>query len=263
LPTAPGWPGSPAGSRSGPCRARPKKTTPCSVSAVSFDAPACLSRHTPGGGVRYSPAPPDPGRHARQAFGSSHMASRREQEIDHILRRAGFGATQEEVDSYARLAFGGPTFALGRLLSYKQIPDDVDEKIGKPGYVAITATGEFLPTANIAHARQRWLFRMVHSDRPLQEKMALFWHNHFVTAYTKIQGDFGATEATRMLAAKPKEDPGGVKGQLELFREYALGNFRDLLVAVAQDPAMLVWLDGRTNFRGQPPENFARGVGGP
>jgi uncharacterized protein (DUF1800 family) len=186
------------------------------------------------------------------------MASRREQEIDHILRRAGFGATQEEIDSYARLAFGGPTFALGRLLSYKQIPDDVDEKIGKSGYVAITATGAFLPTANIAHARQRWLFRMVHSDRSLQEKMALFWHNHFATAYTKIAGDVGATEATRMLAAKPAEDPGVVKGQLELFREYALGNFRDLLVAVAQDPAMLVWLDGRTNFRRQPQENFAR-----
>ena len=47
-------------------------------------------------------------------------------------------------------------------------------------------------------------------------------------------------------------------GQLELFREHALGNFRDLLVAVAKDPAMLVWLDGRTNVRAQPQENFAR-----
>jgi uncharacterized protein (DUF1800 family) len=187
------------------------------------------------------------------------MASRREQEIDHILRRAGFGATQEEVDSYARLAFGGPTFALSRLLSYKQIPDNVDDQIGKPGYVGITARGEFLPTANIADARQRWLFRLVHTQRPLQEKMALFWHNHFATAYTKIASELNnATEATRMLAAKPSEDPGGVKGQLELFRERALGNFRDLLVAVAQDPAMLVWLDGRSNVRAQPQENFAR-----
>ena len=186
------------------------------------------------------------------------MASRREQEIDHILRRAGFGATQEEVDIYARLAFGGTTFALARLLSYKQIDDVVDDNIGKPGYVAITARGEFLPTANITDARQRWLFRMVHTERPLQEKMALFWHNHFATGYTKIAGELGATEATRVLAAKPSEDPGGVKGQLELFRECALGNFRDLLVAVAKDPAMLVWLDGRTNVRGQPQENFAR-----
>ena len=53
--------------------------------------------------------------------------------------------------------------------------------------------------------------------------------------------------ATRMLAAKPR-GPRPAKGQLELFREYALGNFRDLLIEVAKDPAMLVWLDGRTNF---------------
>ena len=186
------------------------------------------------------------------------MVSGREQEIDHILRRAGFGATQEEVDSYARLSFAGPTFALARLLNYTGIPDEVDGRIGTPGSVGITTRGPFQPAANITDARQRWLFRMVHTTRPLQEKMALFWHNHFATAYSKIAGTFGATEATRMLAAKPSEDPGSVKGQLELFREHALGNFRDLLVAVAQDPAMLVWLDGRSNIKGTPQENFAR-----
>jgi uncharacterized protein (DUF1800 family) len=99
---------------------------------------------------------------------------------------------------------------------------------------------------------------MLHSRRPLQEKMALFWHNHFATAYSKIAGEIGATEAARMLAAKPSEDPAGVEGQLELLREHALGNFRDLLVAIARDPAMLVWLDGRTNVRARPQENFAR-----
>ena len=164
------------------------------------------------------------------------MASRREQEIDHILRRAGFGATEEEVARYARVGFGGATLALSRLLSYQQIPDSVDELIGQPGYVGITARGAFQPTVNISDARQRWLFRLVHTERPLQEKMALFWHNHFATAFTKVSGELNAGEATRMLAAKPSEDPGGVKGQLELFREHALGNFRDLLVAVAQDP---------------------------
>jgi uncharacterized protein (DUF1800 family) len=187
------------------------------------------------------------------------MASRREQEIDHILRRAGFGATEEEVNSYARLGAGGSTLALLRLLSFDQIPDTVDDNIGRPGYVGITARGAFAPSGNITDARQRWLFRLVHTERPLQEKMALFWHNHFATGYSKISGELNdGTEATRMLAAKPAEDPGGVLGQLELFRERALGNFRDLLIAVAQDPAMLVWLDGRSNVRGQPQENFAR-----
>ena len=101
------------------------------------------------------------------------------------------------------------TSAVDRLLSFERFPDDVDAKIGTPGYVGVTAraAGGFQPLTNIDDARQRWLFRMVHSERPLQEKMALFWHNHFATAYTKIAGAFGAAEATRMLAAKPSEDP--------------------------------------------------------
>jgi uncharacterized protein (DUF1800 family) len=185
------------------------------------------------------------------------MAIGREQEIDHILRRAGFGATEEEVTAYARLAYGGPSLVLARLLNYKEIPDDVDAAIGRPGYVGITSR-QFSPSTNITDARQRWLFRLVHTNRPLQEKMALFWHNHFATAYSKVSGQFGAEQGTRYMAAKPEEDPGRVRGQLELFRQYALGNFRDLLVEIAKDEAMLIWLDGRTNFRLRPQENFAR-----
>src|SRR3954469_10563634 len=175
--------------------------------------------------------------------------------IEHLLRRAGFGAGQDEIDDYLELGYAA---AVQQLLHYDGVPDDVDALIGKSGYVSITARGEFLPRTVINDARQRWLFRMVHSKRPLQEKMALFWHNHFATAYTKIAGAAGAAEAARMLAAKPAEDPGAVKGQLEQLREHAMGNFRDLLVAIAQDPAMLFWLDGRTNVRAKPQENFAR-----
>ena len=175
--------------------------------------------------------------------------------IEHLLRRAGFGANQDEIDDYMDLGFGG---TVRRLLDYDTVPDDVDALIGKPGYVGITATGGFLPRTNIAHSRQRWLFRMVHTRRPLQEKMALFWHNHFATAYSKIAGAFGNDEGGRYMAAKPSEDPNQVKGQIELFREHALGNFRDLLTAVAKDTAMLVWLDGRVNIKGRPQENFAR-----
>jgi uncharacterized protein (DUF1800 family) len=101
---------------------------------------------------------------------------------------------------------------------------------------------------------------MLNTRRPLQEKMALFWHNHFATAYSKIAGRVGGPEATRMLAAKSSEHPGGQRGQLELFRDYALPNFRDLLVEVAKDQAMLVWLDGRVNTKARPQENFAREI---
>ncbi|MBA2304958.1 MAG: DUF1800 domain-containing protein [Acidobacteria bacterium] len=180
---------------------------------------------------------------------------RGEQSVEHLLRRAGFGASQEEVDFYLELGFSG---SVRRLVDYEDAPDDVDSLIGTPGYVAVTAVGGFAPATTIAHARQRWLFRMVHSQRPLQEKMTLFWHNHFATAYTKIAGAFNAAEGSRYMAAKPSEDPNGVKGQIEVFRDFALGNFRDLLVAMAKDVAMLVWLDGRTNVRNRPQENFAR-----
>ena len=177
------------------------------------------------------------------------MARGREQHIEHLLRRAAFGAVEEDVTRYAAIPFNA---AVDRLLSFERFPDNVDGKIGAPGYVGVTAraAGGFQPGTNIDDARQRWLFRMVHSQRPLQEKMALFWHNHFATAYSKINGAFGAADATRMLAAKPGEDPNGVVGQLELFRKFAVGNFRDLLTEVAKDPAMLVWLDGRLNVRG-------------
>ena len=100
---------------------------------------------------------------------------------------------------------------------------------------------------------------MVHSQRPLQEKMALFWHNHFATAYSKVAGTFGAMQGTKMMALKEGELP-GPQGQLETFRAHALGSFRDLLIEVAKDPAMLVWLDGRLNTRQRPQENFGREI---
>src|SRR6185503_18158450 len=65
-------------------------------------------------------------------------------------------------------------------------------------------------------------------------------------------------EATRYMAAKPSVDPGRVRGQLEMLRDNALGNFQNILVNIAKDTAMLYWLDGRTNFRAQPQENFGR-----
>jgi uncharacterized protein (DUF1800 family) len=90
--------------------------------------------------------------------------------------------------------------------------------------------------------------------------MTLFWHNHFATGYTKIAGTLGATEGARYMAAKASEDPGRVRGQIEMLRENALGNFRDILVNIAKDAAMLVWLDGRTNTRAKPQENFGREI---
>lgn len=180
---------------------------------------------------------------------------RRDSLTEHLLRRAGFGGTGEEIEWYASLGFRG---AVEQLLQYQRVPDDVDERIGTPGVARVTVRGTFLPGRNITDARQRWLFRMLHTNRPLQEKMALYWHQHFATAYGKISGAVGGEAAARLMAARPEEDPARMKGQLELLREHALGNFATLLLEITKDVAMLYWLDGRSNVRSRPQENFAR-----
>jgi uncharacterized protein (DUF1800 family) len=177
-------------------------------------------------------------------------------QVEHLLRRAAFGPTATDL---TRLANIPASVLTTQLLDYEFQPDEVDSKIGNADYVGITTRGQFSPNTSIEDARQRWLFRMVHSERPLQEKMTLFWHNHFATAYSKVAGVVGAVQATKMMALKAGELP-GPQGQIELFREQALGNFRNLLIEVAKDPAMVVWLDGRTNVRARPQENFAREV---
>jgi uncharacterized protein (DUF1800 family) len=176
--------------------------------------------------------------------------------LEHLLRRAGFGASTDDLALFDEVPIAT---VVDRLIDYESVPDDVDTYIRQSGFVGITTRGVFSPNTNIEDARQRWLFRMVHSQRPLQEKMALFWHNHFATAYSKVAGFAGAVQGTRMMAGKPGEVQ-GPPGQLELFRRFALGNFRDLLIEVAKDPAMLVWLDGRTNTRQRPQENFGREI---
>jgi uncharacterized protein (DUF1800 family) len=176
--------------------------------------------------------------------------------VAHLFRRAGFGLSTAEADRLATVR--SYRDLVDSLLVFDPAAVDVDRLIGTPGYVGVTSAGPFMPNSDIGHARQRWLFRLVHAAAPLREKMALIWHHHFATAWSKIRDEYGPADATRLMAAKPAEDPARQRGQVELFRDYALGNFRDLLIEVAKDPAMLVWLDGRTNTRTKPQENFGR-----
>ena len=182
--------------------------------------------------------------------------ARGDQPVDHLLRRAGFGAGVGELATYNGMSLDS---AIDSLLEFQRIPDDADTKIGQPDYVSVTTRGQFSPNTNIDDARQRWLFRMVHSRRPLQEKMSLFWHNHFGVGYSKVAGAFGALQGTKMMALKAGELP-GQRGHVELLRQMALGKFRELLLEVARDPAMIVFLDGRTNTRTNPQENFGREI---
>lgn len=179
--------------------------------------------------------------------------------LEHILRRLGFGASAADLNYWADTS---PTQLVTQLLNYESMPDNVDSKIGDPAYAGInTAAGRaFSPDTAINDTRQRWIFRMLHSQRPLEEKMALFWHNHFATAYSKVSGNTTAEHGARMMDGDPRNFGGNGRGQIHLFRQYATGNFRDLLIEVAKDPAMVIWLDGRTNTRTRPQENFGREI---
>ena len=106
--------------------------------------------------------------------------------IEHLLRRAGFGASDDEIDDYLELGFSG---TVQRLLHLRErarrcrCADWASPATSRSPRAASSCRGTV-----INDSRQRWLFRMIHSRRPLQEKMTLFWHNHFATAYTKIAG---------------------------------------------------------------------------
>jgi uncharacterized protein (DUF1800 family) len=177
-------------------------------------------------------------------------------EIDHLLRRAGFGVSSLDADIFRDMS---TTDAVDYLVDYEGRPDDVDARIGRPDHVQIATNDLFTPDIDIEDARQRWLFRMIHTRRPLQEKMTLFWHNHFATGYTKLAIDSGTIQGAKLLAHKAGT-LNGPQGQIELLRQYALGNFRNLLVEIAKDPAMVIWLDGKTNTKAKPQENFGREI---
>src|SRR5713101_4289679 len=139
--------------------------------------------------------------------------------LEHLLRRVGFGATSDDLAAIGNLSYSQ---AVDSLVNYDAIPDTVDDNIGKAGYVGTTSRGSFSPNTVVDDARQRWLFRMLHSQRPLQEKMALFWHNYFATGYSKVSGPVGGANGTRLMAGKASEDPQKQRGQIELFRDNAL-----------------------------------------
>jgi len=156
-------------------------------------------------------------------------------QIPHLLRRAGFGASPDELSFYQNLGVSG---ALDHLLNYESIDDS-----NLPAQPDITMELEKKPApGEVNNLVWWWVNRMINTPRPLEEKMALFWHNHFATAIYKVRSPF--------LMFK----------QNELLRSKGMGKFRDLLMGVSEDPAMLIWLDGARNRKGIANENYGREV---
>jgi uncharacterized protein (DUF1800 family) len=157
------------------------------------------------------------------------MALNALEKMAHLYRRAGFGATAAEL----RAAMDrGLDATLESLINYESVEEDVELKLAQ--------LNPPLDLSKLKDLQTWWLFRMLNTRRPLLEKMTFFWHNHFATAISKV------------------DDAGLMLQQNQVLRANALGNFRLMLINVARDPAMLIWLDGNLNRKGAPNENFAR-----
>ena len=196
------------------------------------------------------------------------------EEAAHLLRRAGFGGAPEEI---RRLHSLGREKAVESLLAVE--PIDSDRSL--PSWADMAATVEQrreqmmkvreaqrelrnLPeedrdkrTDEIKAIRQKnqkesrqqtlegtrwWFDRIMNGPSPLQEKMVLFWHDHFATSARKVRY------------------PVLILRQNELFRNHALGDFKKLTHEILRDPAMLLYLDVQNSRKGKPNENFAREV---
>jgi hypothetical protein len=196
----------------------------------------------------------------------------------HLASRAGFGAHGVELDALARLS---PAQAVHRFIHGLESPElspfahsgIFDEGLdpfppSRPATTGLAKSQGHALGVQVKPAGNRplqpvvnkffywlrasrletdrvaywWADRMVRSGHPLQEKMALFWHGHFATNEDKVR------DYRKMLK------------QLQLFQSAGLGSFRDLLIAVAQDPAMLMFLDAGVNTKDSLNENFAREI---
>ena len=197
----------------------------------------------------------------------------------HLIERAGFGATPVEIE---RLAEMSPEAAVDRLVDYEAVdnshvrpfaaspiwdpamdpfPKSRAEAVriarengeamgakvlpeGEPRHLQPVVNKFFYGLRSNAIETQRlalwWGERMVTTNRPLEEKLTLFWHGHFATGNNKVRD-------ARMMHR-----------QNEMLRARASGSFRDLLLGILKDPAMLVYLDNGENVKGHPNENFGR-----
>ena len=196
----------------------------------------------------------------------------------HLLERAGFGGTPDEIE---RLVAMTPAEAVDHLVDYQAQPDTAPafeaSPIWDPGMdpfpksradavriareTGVSMGVEPLPEGEARRLQpvvntffyglrsnavetQRlatwWGERMLATQRPLEERLTLFWHGHFATGNTKVRD-------TRMMHQ-----------QIEMLRANANGNFHDLLLGILTDPAMLVYLDNGENVKDHPNENFGR-----
>ena len=150
--------------------------------------------------------------------------------IAHLMRRAGFGANREQIGMHANAGYHNTVEALLNPSEEDRMDDHLIRRFHPElsGMMGPNAPG------------QNWLYRMATTSAPLREKMALFWHGIFATGYAKVIHGKALSDQTRM------------------FRTFGMGSFKDLLIQLSKDPAMIIWLDNQDNHNGAINENFGR-----
>ena len=148
----------------------------------------------------------------------------------HLMRRAGFGATRNELEGYLEDGYEATVDKLLDPGESGHMPDDIIRRyhVDQSELRQLDGAGAY------------WLYRMLTTSNPLEEKLALFWHGLFATGYAKLN------QARALL------------NQIDMFRHYGFGSFRDLLVELSRDPAMILWLDNNENHKEAINENYGR-----
>ena len=151
-------------------------------------------------------------------------------QLSHLARRAGFGATRAELEEYASKGYEAVVEELLHPGDPQVIPDDILRRQQPEMHELRTDLAAY------------WVYRLLSTTCPLEEKMVLFWHNVFATGNGKLNNSRSGYN------------------QFEMFRRYGLGRFDELLVQLSRDPAMIVWLDNQTNHNGAINENYGREI---
>ena len=148
----------------------------------------------------------------------------------HLLRRAGFGANRDELERYLGMGYDDAVETLLNPSDPANIPDDLIRRYHV----------EQSELRDLPGSAAYWMYRMISTTCPSEEKIALFWHGLFATGYTKLN------QARALL------------DQVDMFRRSGLGSFEVLLLELSRDPAMMLWLDNNENHRDSMNENFGR-----
>ena len=148
----------------------------------------------------------------------------------HLMRRAGFGASRDELEQKVAQGYEAVVEDLLHPGDANVMPDDVIRRYH-------SEMGEM---RELNSAGAYWMYRMVTTDNQLEEKLALFWHGLFATGYAKLNQASALTN------------------QINTFRRNALGSFRTILVELSKDPAMIIWLDNHDNHKDDINENYGR-----